>query len=154
VDWMHSAGRRPLLIFSSDRNRPGICIAIGIPAIWGGACIARRPRSPPTVIPAPNLRRYQTLQKHRHLMTNKPNQFASSSNGDAWLLSTTDDTGVEVVIHRVNKPSGGHETRRAIPEFLDLRPLGPEHDALVELLRERMASKSSADSSARSTYGR
>lgn len=73
-------------------------------------------------------------------MTIDPIQFAVSSNGDAWLLSTDGNTGIEVVIHRANRPSGGHETRTPIPAFLDLRPLGPEHDALVALLRDRMPS--------------
>ena len=66
-----------------------------------------------------------------------PIQFAKSSNGDTWLLSTAEDTGAEIVIHRANLPSGGHETRTLVPAFLDLRPLGPEHEALVALLKRR-----------------
>ena len=69
----------------------------------------------------------------------EPTQFAASSNGDVWLLATADDTGVEIVIHRANMSSGGHETQTPIPAFLDLRPLGPEHDALIKLLKKRVA---------------
>jgi hypothetical protein len=84
----------------------------------------------------------------------EPTHFASSSNGDTWLLSTAEDLHVEVVIHRANKPSGGHETRRSVPEFLDLRPWGPEHDALVALLKERMASNQASAGGRRSSYAR
>jgi hypothetical protein len=76
-------------------------------------------------------------------MTSNPIQFAASSNGDTWLLTKFEDTGIEEVIHRANEPSGGHETRTPVPAFLDLRPLGPEHDALVALLKERMAASAS-----------
>jgi hypothetical protein len=72
-------------------------------------------------------------------MTSNPIQFAASSNGDAWLLTRSEDAGIEEVIHRANAPSGSHETRTSVPAFLDLRPLGPEHDALVALLKERIA---------------
>ena len=78
-------------------------------------------------------------------MSTESTQFAASSNGDTWLLATDEATGVEVVIHCANKPSGGHETRTLIPEFLYLRPLGPEHDALVALLQQRMAYNAASD---------
>lgn len=64
-------------------------------------------------------------------------QFASSANGDGWFLGTDEITNEELVVHRGNPSSGGHETISAIKAFLGQRPIGPEHEALLMLLADR-----------------
>ncbi len=61
-------------------------------------------------------------------------QFALSSNGDRWFLATSDDTQERYVLHKANEPSGGHETRTPVRDFLNIRPFGPERAALLEIL--------------------
>jgi hypothetical protein len=61
-------------------------------------------------------------------------QFAASSNGDRWFLATSDETQERFVLHRANQPSGGHETRTSIRDFLNIEPQGPERAALIEVL--------------------
>ncbi|RWX79159.1 hypothetical protein EPK99_11375 [Neorhizobium lilium] len=61
-------------------------------------------------------------------------QFASSSNGDRWFLATADETQEPYVLHKANEPSGGHETRTPVREFLNIKPFGPERAALLEIL--------------------
>jgi hypothetical protein len=65
---------------------------------------------------------------------NRLRQFAASSNGDRWFLGRDDKTREAFVLHRGNAPSGGHETRTAVPAFLNLKPVGPERDALIAAL--------------------
>lgn len=64
-------------------------------------------------------------------------EFASSTNGDRWFLRHDEVTNTEVVVHRGNSSSGGHETSTALSSFLKHRPFGPEHDALIRILVER-----------------
>ena len=61
-------------------------------------------------------------------------EFAASSNGDRWFLCGHRKRGGGFVLHRANPASGGHETRRSVDAFLDLKPNGPEHEALQALL--------------------
>lgn len=61
-------------------------------------------------------------------------EFALSSNGDRWFIGKDDATNVQFVLHRGNAPSGGHETRSSVEAFLDQRPFGPEHEALIAFL--------------------
>ena len=61
-------------------------------------------------------------------------QFALSSNGYRWFLATSDDTQERYVLHKANEPSGGHETRTPVRDFLNIRPFGPERAALLEIL--------------------
>ena len=61
-------------------------------------------------------------------------EFAASSNGDRWFLESDDATNSLVVLHRANISSGGHETRTAIETFLNIRPFGPEREALLAIL--------------------
>jgi hypothetical protein len=69
-------------------------------------------------------------------------EFASSANGDRWFLGIDDVTNTEVVVHRGNPSSGGHETTTLITSFLNQRPFGPEHRALDRLLADRRANES------------
>ena len=62
-------------------------------------------------------------------------EFAESSNGDRWFLCGHGKRGVGFVLHRANPASGGHETRTSVDAFLDLKPNGPEHEALRALLQ-------------------
>ena len=62
-------------------------------------------------------------------------EFAASSNGDRWFLCGQSKRDGAFVLHRANPASGGHETRRSIDTFLNLKPNGPEHEALRALLQ-------------------
>lgn len=66
-------------------------------------------------------------------------EFASSTNGDRWFLGTDIATNREMVVHRGNLSSGGHETTMTVGSFLNQRPFGPEHQALDLLLTDRRA---------------
>ncbi|MCJ8056821.1 hypothetical protein GB928_023430 [Shinella curvata] len=61
-------------------------------------------------------------------------QFAMSSNGDRWFLGKRAGDGEAIVLHRANPSSGGHETETLVADFLNIRPFGPEREALIELL--------------------
>ncbi len=65
---------------------------------------------------------------------NNLKQFSSSANGDRWFLDTDEATQQAVVLHKANDPSGGHETRTLVADFLNQRPFGPERDALISIL--------------------
>jgi hypothetical protein len=67
----------------------------------------------------------------------KLQEFAISSNGDQWLLATDPVTEQAVVLHRGNRPSGGHETRTSVEAFLNQKPRGPEQDALLAVLNKK-----------------
>ncbi|CDM62330.1 hypothetical protein LPU83_pLPU83d_0960 (plasmid) [Rhizobium favelukesii] len=69
-------------------------------------------------------------------------EFASSTNGDRWFLGIDNVSNKEVVVHRGNPSSGGHETTTAVTSFLNQRPFGPEHRALDSLLANRRATES------------
>lgn len=62
-------------------------------------------------------------------------EFAASSNGDRWFLCGQSKREGAFVLHRANPASGGHETRRSVDAFLDLKPTGPEHVDLRALLQ-------------------
>ena len=64
-------------------------------------------------------------------------EFAASSNGDRWFLCGAGERGDPFVLHRANPASGGHETTTSVEAFLDLKPAGPEHEALRVLLEAR-----------------
>jgi len=64
-------------------------------------------------------------------------EFAASSSGDCWILCGQSKPESAFVLHRANPASGGHETRRSVDAFLDLKPNGPEHEALRALLQDR-----------------
>lgn len=64
-------------------------------------------------------------------------EFASSTNGDRWFLGHDEVTNTEVVVHRGNPSSGGHETISTLSWFLKRRPFGPERDALIMILADR-----------------
>jgi hypothetical protein len=61
-------------------------------------------------------------------------EFSVSSNGDRWFLGTDETSEQRFVLHRGNPSSGGHETKTPIEEFLNRRPVGPEHEALRAIL--------------------
>ena len=61
-------------------------------------------------------------------------QFSLSSNGDRWFLTKNKLNGEAVVLHRANAPAGGHETVTSVADFLSVRPLGPEREALLAIL--------------------
>jgi hypothetical protein len=64
-------------------------------------------------------------------------EFSASSNGDRWFLSRDATADEAYVLHRANPSSGGHETRTPVDVFLNMRPFGPERDALVALLEKQ-----------------
>ncbi len=61
-------------------------------------------------------------------------EFADSSNGDRWLLSRDENTGIPYVVHVANQSSGGAITRIELARFLNLKPNAPEHQALLLLI--------------------
>lgn len=62
-------------------------------------------------------------------------EFSRSSNGDTWSIGM-DRQGSMMVLHRGNLPSGGHETVTPVGAFLGTGPRGPQHEALVSMLRD------------------
>jgi hypothetical protein len=58
--------------------------------------------------------------------------FSVSSNGDRWSLET--DADGMTVVHQANEPSGGHETRTSLSDFLEVRAGTPEHAVLLQFL--------------------
>ncbi|WP_245571225.1 hypothetical protein [Neorhizobium alkalisoli] len=58
--------------------------------------------------------------------------FSVSTNGDRWSLEMSE--GETVVLHTANEPSGGHQTRTALADFLKERAGKPEHAALLQVL--------------------
>lgn len=67
-------------------------------------------------------------------------EFSASSNGDRWFLIQAPTADQVHVLHRANPSSGGHETRTPIDAFLDIRPFGPEREALLALLEQQALS--------------
>ncbi len=61
-------------------------------------------------------------------------EFATTSNGDRWLLGRDERTGAGYVEHRANQPSGGAIARIEIGAFLAKGANSPEHQALVRLI--------------------
>lgn len=59
-------------------------------------------------------------------------EFSVSTNGDRWSLDMSG--GETVVLHMGNEPSGGHETRTPLADFLKDRAGRPEHAALLQVL--------------------
>lgn len=88
-------------------------------------------------IPAP--RSISTFRRSLNLENFK--EFASSTNGDRWLLGTDVVTNREMVVHQGNPSSGGHETTMPVSAFLNQRPFGPEHQALYMFLADRRAAE-------------
>lgn len=60
--------------------------------------------------------------------------FSISSNGDRWFLGKRETDGEPYVLHRANRPSGGHETETSVADFLNTKPFGPEREALLQVL--------------------
>lgn len=67
-------------------------------------------------------------------MTDAYKEFASSSNGDRWLLGRDQDSGVAYVLHQANQPSGGARTRIELIDFLNRGRIAPEHYALLVMI--------------------
>lgn len=59
-------------------------------------------------------------------------EFSLSANGDRWFLDMSG--GKAVVLHLGNEPSGGHETRTPLADFLREKAGKPEHAALLQVL--------------------
>ncbi|CAA9216163.1 MAG: DNA repair protein RecN [uncultured Chloroflexia bacterium] len=59
-------------------------------------------------------------------------EFFVCANGDHWSLEVSDEN--TVVVHTANEPSGGHQTRTALSDFLKERIGKPEHAALLQTL--------------------
>lgn len=59
-------------------------------------------------------------------------EFSVSSNGDRWFLEV--DDGQMTVMHKANAPSGGHQARTSLADFLEEHAGKPEHSALLQLL--------------------
>jgi len=58
--------------------------------------------------------------------------FYKSSNGDRWYLLTD----AQLVRHEPNRASGGKASMASVDEFL-AEGHGPQHEALICLLKER-----------------
>jgi hypothetical protein len=67
-------------------------------------------------------------------MPDQLTKFASSSNGDCWLLGRDPQSGFGYVLHEANRASGGARTRIEVGEFLAHRSLAPEHCALLSMI--------------------
>lgn len=63
-------------------------------------------------------------------------EFATSANGDGWLLGKDNVSSDDFVLHRANLHSGGHETRTSVRAFLAQGTAPPEREALRSLLRK------------------
>jgi hypothetical protein len=61
-------------------------------------------------------------------------EFASSPNGDRWLLGRHDENGFAYVQHRANGPSGGRVTAVELGAFLTAGPLHPQQHELLKLI--------------------
>ncbi|WP_313474909.1 hypothetical protein [Agrobacterium pusense] len=64
-------------------------------------------------------------------------EFSVSSNGDRWFLMN--ELGGLAVLHKANEPSGGHERRMTVADFVAQNVGKPEHDALLQLLGQSQA---------------
>lgn len=63
---------------------------------------------------------------------NEIKEFSASPNSDRWCLDMS--AGEAVVLHLGNEPSGGHETRIPLADFLKERAGKPEYAALLQVL--------------------
>jgi hypothetical protein len=61
-------------------------------------------------------------------------EFASSPNGDRWLLGRHDENGFAYVQHRANVPSGGAVTAVELGAFLTQGPLHPQQHELLRMI--------------------
>jgi hypothetical protein len=61
-------------------------------------------------------------------------EFASSPNGDRWLLGRHDENGFAYVQHRANGPSGGIVTAVELGAFLTQGPLHPQQHELLKMI--------------------
>ena len=66
--------------------------------------------------------------------TDKLREFASSSNGDRWLLGRDEATGIAHVVHQASQPSGGAVTHIELGAFLNRGPAAPEILGLLKLI--------------------
>jgi hypothetical protein len=64
-------------------------------------------------------------------------RIPNSSNGDRWYLAQDSATDEPYVLRRANPSSGGHEIRTPVEVFLNIRPFGPEREALMDYWRRR-----------------
>ena len=61
----------------------------------------------------------------------------TSANGDSWSLARDPISGARAVRHQPNQPSGGQVSYIDIDEFLLGDAVGPEHQALRQLIEKR-----------------
>jgi hypothetical protein len=71
-------------------------------------------------------------------MTTKTREIYVSSNGDRWSVGTDTETGRVFVKHEANIPSGGRTTLFDIHAFLNGPRGSPEHQALMQLIRDEL----------------
>ena len=57
-----------------------------------------------------------------------------SPNGDSWFLGRDPSSGLAIVIHQPNGPSGAHISYIELAQFLSGQAKGPEHQALLRLI--------------------
>jgi N-formylglutamate amidohydrolase len=60
--------------------------------------------------------------------------FHASANGDTWLIVDNGLTNTSTIKHQPNVSVGGKPTRMSLQNFLSER-YGPQHDALIEMIR-------------------
>ncbi len=66
-------------------------------------------------------------------MTNR-RELYRSPNGDTWFLGREPQSGLALVIHQPNGPSGGQLSHIELGAFLQGGAKGPEHQALLRLI--------------------
>jgi hypothetical protein len=68
----------------------------------------------------------------------KTREIYTSANGDRWSVGVESESGRVFVKHEANVPSGGHTSEFDIEEFLNGAPDSPEHQALMQLVRNEV----------------
>jgi hypothetical protein len=81
-------------------------------------------------------------------LAERSRELYRSANGDTWLL--VHDSGQDKVIvrHIPNAPSGGKTEDVELSTFLARGSRGPEHKALLDLIKELVAPKNEGARSA------
>jgi len=70
-------------------------------------------------------------------------QIYTSSNGDDWFLCKN-ESGHVYVVHQPGEASGGERTYIGLGDFLSSRNVGPEHEALLQMIGSLTDRSSSA----------
>lgn len=70
-------------------------------------------------------------------------ELYASANGDRWFLARDPGSGRVFVRHEPNAASGGRRAEFEIGDFLARGGQGPEHQALLRLIRSLVGDRAS-----------